>query len=63
MIWKALVKSFDSFLKFLDCPEVQLELVHLDLYTTFLEGKGPLNLWTKFGNSGQYDILVHVELN
>ena len=25
MIWKALVKSFDSFLIFLDCPEVQSE--------------------------------------
>ena len=25
MIWKALVKSFDSFLRFLDCPEVQSE--------------------------------------
>jgi hypothetical protein len=23
VIWKALVKSFDSFLRFLDCPKVQ----------------------------------------
>jgi hypothetical protein len=25
VIWKAFVKSFDTFLRFLDCPEVQSE--------------------------------------
>ena len=25
MIWKAVVKTFDSFLRLLDCPEVQSE--------------------------------------
>ena len=27
MIWKALVKSYDSFLRILDCPEVPSESV------------------------------------